>query len=599
MTAENGNDVEASTKTWGPDDVETSTEVARDGASRAPQPELRLEYLNERLAGRYRIRDALGSGGMGTVYRAVGVKLNREVTIKAILAGRPVNASMIHLLKEEAMIVASLSHPNIKQVYDVLEVDALPLIVMEYVEGINLADAVRGHKVGTTELVDILITICDAVGFAHARGVIHRDIKPSNIILTKEGVPKLADFGIAMKLSEESDDSPASKILAGNIMGSPSFMAPEQARGKLQEMDSRTDVYALGATLYAGLTGRPPFRGTPEEIIDQLLHSHILPPSRYRPVPKDLEAICLKCLHKNPAERYRGPYMLADDLRAFREGLPIKARSYRVGEKLQRAIGRRPNTFAFAMLAALTMFAGTFFTQLIHYRVARRAVLQEVREKVMGVAHTAAMIISPSYVQAVQTDADKDTPECRTLVRILKEIKVRNDAIEDAFIVRRSSVPEYVEFVVDDSFFDTPEELDRNGDGVVNPDEAPVVTGQLYTDTPETANLLRGFRGPVADEKVKARRGTGVALSGYAPIYDVNGESIAVIWVDVRADTVAESFRMIDRAFYGAVAFSVVLWLSLLTLILLWTVGLWDRPHRDRPRKRFFRPRASRQGTVS
>ncbi len=261
---------------------------------------------------------------MGVVYKARQVALNRLTALKMILSGAHAGADEIHRFRTEAEAIARLQHPNIVQIYEVGDRNGLPFFSLEYVDGGSLQAKLDGSPMSPRAAAGLIAKLARALDYAHQRGIVHRDIKPANILLMADGTPKITDFGLAKRLEAEGEGHTAT----GSILGTPSYMAPEQASGKTNEIGPRTDVYALGAMLYEMLSGRPPFRG--ETVIHtlQLVQSvEPVPPSRLQPrVPQDLETICLKCLQKESPKRFTTAGELADDLESFLAGQPIKAR---------------------------------------------------------------------------------------------------------------------------------------------------------------------------------------------------------------------------------------------------------------------------------
>ena len=306
----------------------------------------------------YEILDELGRGGLGIVYRARQKGLKRLVALKMILAGSHAGGEELARFQIEAEAVANLQHANIVQIHDVGEHQGIPYIALEYVDGGGLDHKLARKLLEDAEAAELVETLGRAIDYAHRKGVIHRDLKPANVLLTAEGVPKIADFGLAKRLEEDSGQT-----RTGAVMGTPSFMAPEQARGAVDEIGPLADVYALGAILYCVLTGRPPFTSSsPVETIRQVLFAEPVPPTRLQPkVHPDLETICLKCLQKDPRKRYPSGEELADDLLRFREGKPILARPVGTPERVWRWCRRNPRVAipsAAAMLLALTLMIG-------------------------------------------------------------------------------------------------------------------------------------------------------------------------------------------------------------------------------------------------
>jgi WD40 repeat protein/tRNA A-37 threonylcarbamoyl transferase component Bud32 len=294
----------------------------------------------------YEILGELGRGGMGVVYKARQVRLNRVVALKMILAGQHAGAEATARFLAEAKAVAQLQHPSIVQIFHIDEHGGYPYFEMEFVAGGSLAACLNGTPRPPREAARLVEALAGAIAEAHRHGIVHRDLKPGNILFTPEGVPKVIDFGLAKLLNAESGLTRTDAVL-----GSPSYMAPEQAEGKTRDVGPAADIYALGAILYELLTGRPPFRGaTVLETLQQVKTAEPVPCARLVPgLPRDAETIALKCLQKDPARRYESAAALAEDLLRYQSGTPIVARP--VGP-LERAWRWRKRNPALATLAA-------------------------------------------------------------------------------------------------------------------------------------------------------------------------------------------------------------------------------------------------------
>jgi len=303
----------------------------------------------------YEILGELGRGGMGVVYRARQVKANRVVALKMILAGAHAGQAELSRFQTEAEAVARLQHPNIVQVHEVGEWRAgdgslpLPFFSLEYCSGGSLEKKLAGTPLQPAEAAWLLEQLARAMQAAHEQHVIHRDLKPANVLLSADGTPKITDFGLAKKLDE------VGQTQSGAVMGTPSYMAPEQAAGN-RAVGSAADVYALGAILYECLTGRPPFRGaTVLDTIVQVVREEPVPPRQLNPqAPVDLETICLKCLHKEPGQRYASAMELADEVGRYQRGEPIQARPVGRLERARKWVRRNPMV---ASLVATVVFA--------------------------------------------------------------------------------------------------------------------------------------------------------------------------------------------------------------------------------------------------
>jgi serine/threonine-protein kinase len=269
----------------------------------------------------------LGRGSTGIVYRAVHRKLNRVVALKMI-AGTSSRVSA--LFQSEAMAVARLQHPNIVQIFDIGQYDGQPFLALEFVEGGSLDQKIAGRPQPPRLAAELVRTLAMAADHAHRQGIVHCDLKPSNILMTPEGTPKIADFGVARWL--EGDDLWREP---GEIVGTPRYMAPEQAGGMVHAVGPSTDVYSLGVILYELLTGRTPHdSSTPFETLALVCDQEPIPPRHLQPrLPRDLETIALKCLRKEPSRRYADARALAEDLERFLAGLPILARPINVFER--------------------------------------------------------------------------------------------------------------------------------------------------------------------------------------------------------------------------------------------------------------------------
>jgi eukaryotic-like serine/threonine-protein kinase len=298
----------------------------------------------------YEVLGELGRGGMGVVYKARQVSLNRLVALKMIRASGLGDPQDLARFRAEAQALARLRHPNVVQVYEVGEQAGRPFFAMEYVDGGSLADVPKGTPQPPRWAAPLVQTLARAMHRAHEQGIIHRDLKPANVLVTADGTPKVSDFGVAKFLMGAG----AVRTQSGAVLGTPGYMAPEQAGGNSREVGPATDVYALGAILYELLAGRPPFQAkTPADLVEQVLRAEPVPPSRLGPkVPRDLEAICLKCLHKDARQRYATAAGLADDLGRFLAGEPTQARPVGRGERLTRWAKRRPAAAGLIALGA-------------------------------------------------------------------------------------------------------------------------------------------------------------------------------------------------------------------------------------------------------
>ncbi len=303
--------------------------------------------------GPHRIRRIIGRGGMGIVFEAFDARLHRTVALKVILDARNDDARHQSRFQAEATSLARLQHPNIVQIHEIGRQRGRSYLTMEFVDNGTLADHLAGRPQAFKMAAELVQTIARAVQYAHEQGVVHRDLKPANVLLARGKdpgvlVPKVADFGLARCIDEPG------MTRSGEVLGTPSYMAPEHAASQGSNAGPAVDVYALGAIFYEALTGRPPFRGeTALETLDQVRSAEPTPPHRLRPsMPRELEIICLKCLHKDPARRYPSAAELALDLGRYLEGRPIQARPAGAWERLTKAARRHP---AYAVLVGFSV----------------------------------------------------------------------------------------------------------------------------------------------------------------------------------------------------------------------------------------------------
>jgi len=287
----------------------------------------------------YEILDELGRGGMGVVYRARHVSLNRLVALKMILSGGHAGGADLERFLAEAEAVAAFAHPNVVQVFEVGRDGHLPFMALEFIDGGTLADRVKDGPLPAKEAARVVEALARGLNTAHQAGIVHRDLKPANVLMTRDGTPKVTDFGLAKRVEGGSG-----LTQTGTILGTPSYMAPEQATGEGKRVGPTADIYAMGAILYELLTGRPPFRAaSPLDTILLVIHADPVPPRQVNlAMPRDLETIALKCLSKEPGKRYGSAQGLAEDLRRWSADEPIAARPVGRGERAWRWVRRNP-----------------------------------------------------------------------------------------------------------------------------------------------------------------------------------------------------------------------------------------------------------------
>jgi WD40 repeat protein len=372
-------------------DAETSIVVQAQTSSTGTA--LPPEFPGENAIPGYQLLERLGYGGMGVVYKARQLGLNRTVAIKMLLAGPHITAEHLERFRTEAATLARLQHPNIVQIHEVGEWQGRPYFAMEYVPGPSLAGRLDGLPQSQSYAVQLIEVLARAIHTVHRHGIIHRDLKPANILFTVDPweqsenrefrrlrsgeslTPKITDFGVAKDVTSTRD-----LTQTGQAMGTPAYMAPEQAQGKANQVGPTTDVYALGAILYELLTGRAPFAAaTSAEVFSRLLTEEPLSPARLVPkLARDLETICLKCLEKDPHQRYATALELAEDLHRYQVGRPIKARPIRFIERAWRWCRRQP--LAAASLAGVVILLVALITTILIYDAKLRQALAQSQQ---------------------------------------------------------------------------------------------------------------------------------------------------------------------------------------------------------------------------
>jgi WD40 repeat protein/tRNA A-37 threonylcarbamoyl transferase component Bud32 len=312
--------------------------------------------LAGRTFGGYELIEELAHGGMGVIYKAVQKKLRRTVALKMIRAGQFASSEEVARFQSEAEAAAQLDHPGIVPIYEVGVHDGQHFFSMGFVEGGSLASRIRERPLPPREAATLLRQVAEAVEYAHQRGIIHRDLKPGNVLLGRDGQPKVTDFGLARNTHVDTH-----LTVSGQIVGTPSYMSPEQASGKPEQVGPGADVYSLGATLYCLITGRPPFQAASTmEILRQLTEREpVLPRQLNAAVDRDLETICLKCLQKDPPKRYPSAQAVVDDLGRWLRREPIQARPITRSEKAWRWCRRNPVVAGLMAAVAILLVGGS------------------------------------------------------------------------------------------------------------------------------------------------------------------------------------------------------------------------------------------------
>jgi eukaryotic-like serine/threonine-protein kinase len=415
------------------------------GRTRRTRPEPALTRV-----GSYEILETLGRGGMGIVYKARQANLNRFVALKMILAGSGASAEDLARFQAEAEAVAKLQHPNIVQVYEVGQHEDRPFFSLEFVDGGCLSSKLKRTPQTPEFAAQLTATLARAIHAAHKKGIIHRDLKPANILLTEGGTPKIADFGLAKEVDGDSQ-----RTQAGVIVGTPSYMAPEQAAGDIHRISPATDQYSVGAILYELLTGRPPFQGANAiDTVAQVVADEPVPPTRLLPrIPRDLEVICLKCLQKDPQRRYADCEALAADLDRWQAGESIHARPPQAIERTWKWMRRRPAQAALigvsGVALATVVLAALMYGQHYREKFERVQYLDGLRARIAGTLiaaekHEAAARWDDASVEltgalrALESQPDLQAPELLDEIRgRLAKVQERRADQSDRAEVRR------------------------------------------------------------------------------------------------------------------------------------------------------------------
>jgi eukaryotic-like serine/threonine-protein kinase len=409
----------------------------------------------------YIIVEVLGRGGQSVVYKAHQPRLDRFVALKTISLTRAGDPEDRSRFEREAKAVAQLKHPNVVQIHDIGEHRGDSYLSLEFVDGTNLAKRIAGVPQRASASARMVETLARAMHVAHGHGIVHRDLKPGNILLTVDGVPKIADFGLAKRLQADSD-----LTHTGNILGTPSYMSPEQAAGRNRDVGPASDIYALGAILYELLTGRAPFLGaTSWEVISQVLGDEPVPPRRLQPsVPRDLETICLKCLAKDPAKRYADAEDLADDLARQTAGLPIQGRRTGGVERVALWCRRRPalaGTIA-AALAAIAVIGTVSLRQVLEERETFRKERDNAQAKLYRAVVSESRLLMQAREAGWRREALDRLKEAASLevaerdVPALRDLAIQYIGIDAPGFRNQATMPEHPKPVITVTFDSSP-----------------------------------------------------------------------------------------------------------------------------------------------
>ncbi|MEM7231357.1 MAG: serine/threonine-protein kinase [Planctomycetota bacterium] len=381
-----------------------------------------IEADLSRICGaRFEVEKVLGKGAFGIVFLARDLDLDREVALKIPRSGVDDDPQFRERFLREARSAAALLHPGIVQIFEVIPDPNRPVIVREYVEGTTLGELEPGERLDLRSAAKIIAQVADALDYANRKGVIHRDIKPANIIVDDDRQPRLMDFGLARRTERD-----VTMTLDGEVLGTPAYMSPEQARGDHEEVDGRSDVYALGVTLYELITEERPFTGQRNMVIQQVIYDEPRPPRRLNGrIPRDLETICLKAMEKRPDRRYETAGDFAEDLRRFLAREPIKARPVGRAERLVRWCVAKPALASLASAVVLLLVAVAVVSSLsaVKEREARHSATRQIARMhgSTGAQHFEAgelLESLPYLVESLRLQQQEGLDETVTRVRV-------------------------------------------------------------------------------------------------------------------------------------------------------------------------------------
>lgn len=486
----------------------------------------------------YQIQGTLGRGGMGVVYRARHRTLGRTVALKMILNGDYAEPEALKRFVAEARAVAKLQHPGIMHVFDIGEHDGVPWFSLEFIDGRDLRQELRGQPREPRAAAELVAQLCDTMQYAHGQGVLHRDLKPSNVMLDTQGRPKIMDFGLARNVDPES----SLKTREGTIMGTPSYMPPEQARGEVSSLSPRSDQYSLAAILYEMLTARPPFiAARPLDTILQVVRDEPVPPRRLQPgIPVDLETICLKGLQKEQAARYADCAEMAADLRRFLNGEPIAARPISRPERAWRWCKRNPKVAVPSTLAAVFVLATAIIsTWAWSTTSAQAALLAEERDK----------------VRLQRDEAQRERDEARRQRTIANQQQARAEEKEELARKQAELALRSIQFVVteiDDKLAEQPgmsdtrlaimeavsrrwDEIDLQLSGGIRGEAVPTLMALRQKIGVTYLELDRLREAQAEFEKLYRMGEERIALKGRNDATRTNLAKIALVWAETRS----------------------------------------------------------------
>ena len=530
------------------------------------------------IVGRYRICHEIGRGGQGWVFLAEDLELNRKVAVKTVSAMPSQRDEWLRRFRYEARALARVQHPNIVQVHEAFEEQGMPFFAMEYVEGKSLNDVMEERSLDRRDFIKLIAKVADAIGFAHRQGIVHRDVKPQNILFNGDWEPKVTDFGLAT--SWHDDTQFGVTTTDGRVMGSPAYMAPEQARGRRSLIGPQTDVYALGTILYYGLTRQLPFYAeNPMELLMHIVHDEAEPPVSLDPtIGQDLSAICLKAMEKDPRDRYQSADEMAEDLRRYLNDEPILACPASLANRFVKALRRNRELAVLSGIALAFMVLALGVSIGLFTRQSAATANESLRTELRSVANTAAIMFSEKDIAEIQSPEDADKPIYQDVVTRLNKIRARNLRIRNAYLLKRVDGGNGFAFVADaDAFLK---------DGARGSSRDP---GDPFLPGPDSA-ASEALVKPTADPEPVQKK-WGNMLSGYAPVLRNDGTPVAVLGLDIRAEDVRELMQPVLRTTAQVSGLAAILFMGLTVTVCVRVMRRRRfRPAREQPTQAFQLP---------
>ncbi len=523
------------------------------------------EVIKHKLKDRFDLHALLGSGGMGKVYKAEDLKLERIVAIKVIHPRLFSDTGIAERLRLEAKIVAKLQHPNIVQVYDFIELAGHCMMIMEYIEGYDLKHVVEKEIYNQHDIIKGFAEACYAIHYAHMQGVIHRDIKPSNIMVGNDGVFKIMDFGISVLENNQNY----------SIEGSPAFMAPETYADE-GATNTLSDIYALGITLFFILTKATPYPklSTHSLIWNKVNRDTPEPNTINSAITRNINAICSKASKKHPSERYDNAQNLADDLRRHLQNLKVCARSYTVFEILKESIRYRPVVSLLSLISVLVFFTAIILSSDHVHTISEKTLLSELRSKVNSIAFNISVAIDKAALIHMVSNEIVDNNELYKLDDQLRSIQINDPEIRDYYLLKSDDNGRQFKIIYA-RHGNGPLDIKRLNEGHDTWGPKPFVVQQT------AIKLMRdAWSGKVIvqEEYDNERRHDGDwenRFLGFAPVLDESSHTRAVLVVEVSSHGIAKAYQQIEDAYSIARVLAVVVSSFLLAGVLIALAYMW------------------------